>query len=77
LPIFFRARALAGEMLDRGGRAGDRAVLVFPPGIDFIVGLFAASWRIVAVRSCQLRRQPSVTSSANIIADCTPRFADE
>lgn len=74
--LFARARALAGEMLDRGGRPGDRALMVFPPGLDFIVALFGCFLaEIVAVPILPPRRAAKRDASAEIVADCTPRFA--
>jgi acyl-CoA synthetase (AMP-forming)/AMP-acid ligase II len=74
--LFARARALAGEMLDRGGRPGDRALMVFPPGLDFIVALFGCLLAgIVAVPILPPRRAAKRDASAEIVADCTPRFA--
>jgi acyl-CoA synthetase (AMP-forming)/AMP-acid ligase II len=74
--LFARARALAGEMLDRGGRPGDRALMVFPPGLDFIVALFGCFLAgIVAVPILPPRRAAKRDASAEIVADCTPRFA--
>ena len=34
-----RARAVAGRLAERGEK-GDRAILLFPPGLDFLVGFF-------------------------------------
>src|SRR5437764_2154425 len=38
--LYTRARAVAVRLADRG-RKGDRAVLLFSPGLDFIVAVFA------------------------------------
>ena len=74
--LFARAHALAGEMLDRGGRPGDRALMVFPPGLDFIVALFGCFLAgVVAVPILPPRRAAKRDASAEIVADCTPRFA--
>jgi acyl-CoA synthetase (AMP-forming)/AMP-acid ligase II len=70
------ARAVAHDLISRGGRQGDRAVLIFPPGLDFIIALFGCFIAgIVAVPILPPRRSSRRDSSANIIADCAPRFA--
>lgn len=69
-----RARALAGH-LARRGRPGERAVLLFPPGLDFLVGFFACFYAgIIAVPMMPPRRNRPRESSLSIIADCTPTF---
>jgi acyl-CoA synthetase (AMP-forming)/AMP-acid ligase II len=69
-----RAAALAQE-LSRKGKPGDRALLIFPQGLDFIVALFGCLMAgIIAVPMMVPRRQSSRDSSASITADCAPRF---
>jgi len=69
-----RARGLAQELLRRGA-PGDRALLIFPQGLDFIVALFGCLMAgIIAVPMMVPRRQSSRDSSASITADCAPRF---
>lgn len=69
-----RAGALARELLRRG-EPGDRALLIFPQGLDFIVALFGCLMAgVIAVPMMVPRRQSSRDSSASITADCAPRF---
>src|SRR5262249_58841745 len=70
-----QAGAVAARRL-RGGRAGDRALLLFGPGLDFITAYFGCLRAgIIPVPMMLPRRNSSLDSSAPIIADCTPRFA--
>jgi acyl-CoA synthetase (AMP-forming)/AMP-acid ligase II len=65
------ARRLAAE-----SRPGDRALMVFPPGLDFVVGFFGCLMAgVIAVPIMIPRRQGSRDSSLSIAADCTPRLA--
>ena len=69
-----RAGALARELLRRGV-PGDRALLIFPQGLDFIVALFGCLMAgVIAVPMMVPRRQSSRDSSASITANCAPRF---
>ena len=69
-----RARALAYE-LSRKGAPGDRALLIFPQGLDFIVALFGCMMAgVIAVPMMVPRRQSSRDLSASITANCAPRF---
>jgi acyl-CoA synthetase (AMP-forming)/AMP-acid ligase II len=70
-----RARAFAAS-LGKRGRKGDRALLLFPPGLDFIVAFFGCLLAgVIAVPMMIPRRVSSRDSSASIVADCSPRFA--
>ena len=70
-----RASALAAQLVDRGQR-GERALLMFPPGLDFIVAFFGCLIAgTIAVPMMPPRRVGARDSSASIVADCTPRFA--
>ena len=61
--------------MDRGQR-GERALLMFPPGLDFIVAFFGCLIAgMIAVPMMPPRRLGTRDSSASIVADCTPRFA--
>src|SRR5882757_8132051 len=52
---------------------GDRAILVFPPGLEFIVAFFGCLIaRVIAVPMMMPRRQSARDSSAAIIANCEP-----
>ncbi|HTE47151.1 MAG TPA: fatty acyl-AMP ligase [Gemmatimonadaceae bacterium] len=47
-----RARAIAVALADRGVRPGDRALLLYPPGLDFIAAFFGCAYAgVVAVPS--------------------------
>ncbi|HEY2163863.1 MAG TPA: AMP-binding protein, partial [Gemmatimonadaceae bacterium] len=45
-----RARAVASVLRDRGVRPGDRALLLYPPGLDFIPAFFGCLYAgVIAV----------------------------
>ena len=68
------ARALARELVQKG-TPGDRALLIFPQGLDFIVALFGCLMAgVVSVPMMVPRRQSSRDSTASITTDCAPRF---
>jgi acyl-CoA synthetase (AMP-forming)/AMP-acid ligase II len=57
-------------------RPGERALLVFPPGLEFIVTFFACQIaRAIPVPMMMPRRLSSRDSSAAILADCRPAVA--
>lgn len=69
------AQALAAR-LNGVARPGDRALLVFPPGVEFMVAFFGCLIaRVIAVPMMPPRRQSARDSSAGIIADCVPAVA--
>ena len=69
-----RARTLARELVQKG-TPGDRALLIFPQGLDFIVALFGCLMAgVVSVPMMVPRRQSSRDSTASITTDCAPRF---
>ncbi len=58
------------------GQIGDRALLLFGPGLDFIIAYFGCLLAgVIAVPMMLPRRNSSLDSSASILADCSPRFA--
>jgi acyl-CoA synthetase (AMP-forming)/AMP-acid ligase II len=70
-----RARGLAARLLTLAN-PGDRAVLLFPPGLDFVVAFLAClAARIVAVPLMLPRRGGARDASAAILDDCTPKLA--
>ena len=70
-----RASALAAQLVLLGER-GERALLMFPPGLDFIVAFFGCLIAgMIAVPMMPPRRAGARDSSASIVADCTPRLA--
>src|SRR3954452_8218241 len=69
------ANALAARL---GGvaRPGERALLVFPPGLEFIIAFFGCLISgVIAVPMMMPRRQSARDSSAAIIANCEPAVA--
>src|SRR5262245_27339638 len=55
---------------------GDRALLLFGPGLDFIIGYFGCLLAgVIAVPMMLPRRNSSLDSSTSILTDCSPRFA--
>jgi acyl-CoA synthetase (AMP-forming)/AMP-acid ligase II len=69
------ARALAVRLAEVT-RPGDRAMLVFPPGLEFVVAFFGCLIaRVIAVPMMMPRRQSARDSSAAIMANCEPAIA--
>ena len=57
-------------------RPGERALLVFPPGLEFIVAFFGCLIAgVIAVPMMMPRRQSARDASAAIIANCEPAVA--
>jgi acyl-CoA synthetase (AMP-forming)/AMP-acid ligase II len=70
-----RALAVAEELAERGARRGDRAVLVFPPGLHVLAAFFGClAAGVIAVPLSPPRRVAGRDAVANILADCSPRF---
>jgi acyl-CoA synthetase (AMP-forming)/AMP-acid ligase II len=73
--LYDRASAVARSLAERGQK-GDRAVLLFPPGLDFMIAFFGCLLAgVIAVPLMIPRRDGVRDSSAAILADCSPRFA--
>jgi acyl-CoA synthetase (AMP-forming)/AMP-acid ligase II len=69
-----RRAAFVAMHLARRLRKGDRALLMFPPGLDFIVAFFGCLVAgIIAVPIMPPRRTSTRDSSESIIADCGAR----
>src|SRR3954462_7696859 len=69
------ANALAAR-LTAAARPGDRAILVFPPGLEFLVAFFGCLMAgIIAVPMMMPRRNSSRDASAAILANCAPALA--
>ena len=69
------AQALALR-LTRITRPGDRALLVFPTGLEFLVAFFACQIaRVIAVPMMLPRRQSARDASGRIMANCEPAVA--
>ncbi|MBB3587509.1 aminotransferase class III-fold pyridoxal phosphate-dependent enzyme [Sphingomonas sp. BK481] len=74
-----RARALASHLLAHG-RRGDRVLLYYPPGLDFIIGFFATGFAGMTAVPVPCPRGGTIgalayAATAAVIADCTPRMA--
>jgi acyl-CoA synthetase (AMP-forming)/AMP-acid ligase II len=70
-----RAGVVAARLAARL-RKGDRALLVFPAGLDFIIAFFGClKAGIIAVPMMVPRRASTHDSSAAIVADCRPPLA--
>lgn len=70
-----RAAALA-RRIAREAAAGDRALLLLPMGIDFLVAFFGCLYAgVIAVPMMLPRRQSRRDASSAILADCNPRLA--
>ncbi|TMJ05555.1 MAG: fatty acyl-AMP ligase [Alphaproteobacteria bacterium] len=55
---------------------GDRALLVFPPGLEFVIAFFGCLIaRVIAVPMMVPRRQSARDSSASIMGNCKPAVA--
>src|SRR5262249_35822494 len=55
---------------------GDRALLLFGPGLDFIIAYFGCLLAgVIAIPMMLPRRNSSLDSSASILANCSPHFA--
>jgi len=73
--VYARSQAVARRLVKRGQK-GDRAVLLFAPGLDFVVAFFGCLLSgVIAVPMMVPRRASSRDASAAIMADCLPRFA--
>ncbi|KJC41579.1 fatty acyl-AMP ligase [Bradyrhizobium sp. LTSP857] len=69
------SRALASH-LTAAAQPGDRAILVFPPGIEFMVAFFGCLMAgIIAVPMMMPRRNSARDASAAILANCAPAVA--
>src|SRR4051794_12391151 len=73
--LYERASAVGLSLAERG-RKGDRAALLLPPGLDFIIAFFGCLLAgVIAVPMMIPRRGGSRDASAAILADCAPCFA--
>ena len=70
-----RASAIAAA-LSRQAAVGDRAVLVFPPGLDFIAAFFGCLYAgVLPVPATYPKPRRPLPRLDAIVADCTPRVA--
>src|SRR5205823_3569121 len=73
--LYARARELGCSLAARGEK-GDRAALLFAPGLNFIVAFFGCLMAgVIAVPMMIPRRDSARDASAAILADCSPCFA--
>jgi acyl-CoA synthetase (AMP-forming)/AMP-acid ligase II len=69
----YRRAGLVAAHLQGQLRKGDRALLMFPPGLDFIAAFFGClAAGVIAVPMMPPRRTSTRDSSETIIADCAP-----
>jgi 8-amino-7-oxononanoate synthase/acyl carrier protein len=69
------ARAVAVEIL-KVAKPGDRGILMYPPGLDFIIGLFGCLYAgCTAVPAFPPRRNRKGARIQGIAQDCSARFA--
>jgi acyl-CoA synthetase (AMP-forming)/AMP-acid ligase II len=73
--LYHAAQALAARLAGIA-RPGDRAILVFPPGLEFLIAFFGCQIaRVIAVPMMAPRRQGARDSSAAILSNCEPVVA--
>ena len=69
------AHALAAQIAGMA-QPGDRALLVFPPGLEFLIAFFGCLIaRVIAVPMMMPRRNSARDSSAAILSNCEPVLA--
>ncbi len=72
--LYRESAALAAQLAERAP-PGERALLLFPTGLEFVVSYFACLMAgLVAVPLMPPRRTARADASAAIIADCSPRL---
>lgn len=70
------AATAVASRLTAAAKPGDRAILVFPPGIEFMVAFFGCLMAgIIAVPMMMPRRNSARDASAAILVNCTPALA--
>ncbi len=70
-----RCAGAVAARLRQSSAPGDRALLLFGPGLDFIIAYFGCVLAgLIPVPMMLPRRNSSLDSSATIVASCTPRF---
>jgi 8-amino-7-oxononanoate synthase len=75
--LWAEVRGLAGYMQGRCGiRPGDRVLLLYPPGLDFVIGLFAChAAGAIAVPAFPPRRNRKASRIRSIVVDADARWA--
>ncbi|HSE16324.1 MAG TPA: fatty acyl-AMP ligase [Pyrinomonadaceae bacterium] len=73
-----RACAIAAALRDRGARPGDRVILLYPPGLDFITAFFGAIYAGVIAVPCypphRLQLARSLPRLTAILSNAEPRI---
>ncbi|MEW5929291.1 MAG: AMP-binding protein, partial [Gemmatimonadota bacterium] len=70
-----RARAVAARLQALGAR-GERALLLYPPGLEYVAALFGCFYAgVTAVPAYPPRRSRTDTRLQGIVADCAPTLA--
>ncbi len=70
-----RARAVAARLQALGAR-GERALLLYPPGLEYVAALFGCFYAgVVAVPAYPPRRNRTDPRLQSIVADCRPTLA--
>jgi acyl-CoA synthetase (AMP-forming)/AMP-acid ligase II len=73
--LALRALTVSETLAGHDAKQGDRAILLFSPGLDFIVAFFGCLIAgVVAVPVATPRRNAQRDSTAGIVADCSPRY---
>src|SRR5258708_35149982 len=73
--LYARVEVVAAVLAAKAA-PGERALLLFPAGLDFLVAFCAClRARIIAVPMMLPRRLSARDASSSIVADCTPRLA--
>ncbi|MGO9134624.1 MAG: fatty acyl-AMP ligase [Methylovirgula sp.] len=70
-----KALGLAQRLVAHGAQKNDRALLVFPPGLEFLIAWFGCLYANVIAVPMMPPRRAGRDSSAAILADCRPHFA--
>ncbi|EDX86329.1 KR domain family [Synechococcus sp. PCC 7335] len=71
-----KATEIADYLLNSGAKQGDRALLLYPAGLDFITGFFGCLYAgIVAVPAYPPRHNQSLGRLQAIAQDCQPALA--
>ncbi|MBE9061950.1 type I polyketide synthase [cf. Phormidesmis sp. LEGE 11477] len=71
-----KASQIADYLLHSGAKPGDRALLLYPAGLDFITGFFGCLYAgIIAVPAYPPRRNQSLERLQAIAQDCQPTLA--
>jgi acyl transferase domain-containing protein/acyl-CoA synthetase (AMP-forming)/AMP-acid ligase II len=69
-----KAAAIALRLAAKGA-AGDRVILLYPPGLDFICAFFGCMYaNMVAVPIAQVRGNKRIEHLERIVEDCSARF---